>query len=595
MVIHAVRDGLELIGEGRRSRWVLLVVVAVLTGGLEIVGAAMVYLLLALVTNPTGPVDLPLVGDLRAWTDLDQEALLLSVAVVMAVLFLLRAVARVGQANLQSRVGQEAGARLSRELVFGYLSMPYAFHLRRRSPELIRNAHTAVDELVGFVFLPVVTIAAEVITVVAMLVLLSSVAPLATVLAVLVVGSTGLVLLRMVQPRLQQLGWTSHDLNRATLGSLQQSLEGARDIKLLGRERTFADAYGQWRDELSRTRRRYATIAALPRSVIELSLMGLVLVLFVVGITGEDQAEGLLSVVGLFAYAGLRLQPSLQRIVSSLNNLRFADAPLQDLRDDHRMVVAHRSRIDEDAQPIPFEHEWRAADVAFAYDEDGPWALRDVDVRIRPGEAIGVCGPTGGGKTTLVDVLTGLLPPSRGRVTVDDADLRDHARGWQCTLGVVPQDVFLIDDTIRYNIALGIAHEEIDQEAVDEAVHLAQLDEFVAGLPDGLDTVVGERGVRLSGGQRQRVAIARALYRRPRVLVFDEGTAALDNTTEAAVLGALERLRGTHTILMVAHRLSTVRNCDRIVHVEGGRIAGQDTFEALVANSPSFRRLATQQ
>lgn len=534
MVIRAVRDGLELIGEGRRGRWVLLVVVALVTGGLEIVGAGMVYVLLALITNPTGPIDLPLVGDLRARTDLDQETLLLAVAVVMAALLLLRAAARVGQAHLQSRVGQDAGARLSRELVFGYLSMPYVFHLRR------------------------------------------------------------LVLLRMVQPRLQLLGWTSHDLNRATLGSLQQSFEGARDIKLLGRERTFADAYGQWRDELSRTRRRYATIAALPRSVIELSLMGLILLLFAIGVTGDGPAEELLSVVGLFAYAGLRLQPSLQRIVSSLNNLRFAEAPLQDLHHDHRMVRADRSHIDEDAPPIPFEHEWRAADVAFAYDEDGPWVLRDVDLRIRPGEAIGVCGPTGGGKTTLVDLLTGLLPPSRGRVTVDGADLRDHARGWQRTLGVVPQDVFLIDDTIRYNIALGVAHEEIDQEALAEAVHLAQLERFLADLPDGLDTVVGERGVRLSGGQRQRVAIARALYRRPRVLVFDEGTSALDNTTEAALRDALERLRGSHTIIMVAHRLSTVRSCDRIAYVEAGRIAGVGTFDELAANTPAFRRMATE-
>jgi ABC-type multidrug transport system fused ATPase/permease subunit len=211
---------------------------------------------------------------------------------------------------------------------------------------------------------------------------------------------------------------------------------------------------------------------------------------------------------------------------------------------------------------------------------------------IRRGEQIGICGPSGGGKTTLVDIISGLLAPSAGRVLVDGHDIASSTRGWQRNLGMVPQTVFLIDDTFTRNIALGIADEDIDEAALHDAVHLAQLDDFIASLDLGLETVVGERGVRISGGERQRIAIARALYNRPQVLIFDEGTSALDNMTERELMLSLKRLRGSHTILLVAHRLSTVRDSDRVVFVKDGRIGGIDTFEGLVKSNAAFREMA---
>jgi ATP-binding cassette, subfamily B, bacterial PglK len=211
---------------------------------------------------------------------------------------------------------------------------------------------------------------------------------------------------------------------------------------------------------------------------------------------------------------------------------------------------------------------------------------------IRPGEQVGICGPTGGGKTTLTDVITGLLQPTAGRVTVDGRDLVEFDRNWQANLGIVAQMVFLTDDTLRRNIALGIPDEQIDDDALREAVKLAQLESFVAELPEGLDTTVGERGVRVSGGQRQRIAIARALYRKPEVLIFDEGTSALDNATEAQLMASIEALRGKHTIILVAHRLSTVRHSDRIVFLEHGRMTGTGTYDELRETNVAFREMA---
>jgi ATP-binding cassette subfamily C protein len=324
--------------------------------------------------------------------------------------------------------------------------------------------------------------------------------------------------------------------------------------------------------------------------VIETSLILFILVFFAVTVA-RGGTQSALATLGLFGYAGLRLQPSLQKIVAAFNSLKFATAPTADVHRDLR-IIERNATLASSAPPFPFEREIVLEKVSFAYEGTGSDALASVNLSIRRAEQIGICGPTGGGKTTLVDLISGLLSPDKGRVLVDGTDIATNLRGWQRNLGVVSQMVFLADDTLRRNIALGIPDKEIDEPAVQEAVRLAQLSEFIEALPQGLETVVGERGVRISGGERQRIAIARALYYRPQVLIFDEGTSALDNATEQELMRALTSLRGTHTILLVAHRLSTVRDADRVIFVEGGRVAGIDTYDGLCACNESFREMA---
>lgn len=230
--------------------------------------------------------------------------------------------------------------------------------------------------------------------------------------------------------------------------------------------------------------------------------------------------------------------------------------------------------------------------VSFAYDAAGPDVLRDIDLRITPGEFVGICGPTGGGKSTLVDLLIGLLQPTAGAIRVDGRTLGPRPVWWWRQLGVVPQQVFLIDDTLRANVAFGQSAAEIDEERVRRSIEDAQLAPTIEELPQGLNTLVGERGIRLSGGQRQRVAIARALYREPPVLVLDDGTSALDGATETALVRAIERSRGTRTLIAVAHRLTTLRDADRILVVADGQIADEGTYDALLERSEVFRSLA---
>jgi ATP-binding cassette, subfamily B, bacterial PglK len=591
-VMTSIQQSYDLVGRDRPWRWVLLIGLALLVSGLEMVGAVIVYTLLGLVADPGSAIEVPLVGDLRAGLGgVANTTLLLWVVAAMAVFFVIRSIVKIVAKYVQARVAHNAGSRLSAELFEGYLLWPYSRHLTRPTAELIRNSHEAVQNLVGNVLLPVIRIVAEGLLVVAMLVVLVVLAPLATLAAVLVVGGAAVLLLLAVQPRLKRLGAIRHDESQSTLTALQQGLFGIRDVKVLGREAEFADAYRSGRGQMARADYLRDTATHLPSIVLEMALLGFILAYFAITLLRGGAAQDTLSVLGLFAYAGLRLQPSLQLILAGLNKLRFSAAPLQDLHDDLATMDRVR-RPREQTAPLPFSSALTLEHITFRYEHADHDALTDISLTITRGEQIGICGPTGGGKTTLVDVITGLLPPTTGRVLVDGQDLRDHEREWHAALGIVPQTVFLTDDTLRRNIALGVPDQHIDDDAVREAVRLAQLDEFVNQLPDGLETTVGERGVRVSGGQRQRVAVARALYRSPSVLVFDEGTSALDNATEALLMDAIERLRGRHTILLVAHRLSTVRNCDRIVFLEHGRMTGLGTYDDLQSSNAGFRALS---
>ncbi len=592
-MVEIVTKAYRLISTRSRGRWLMLVAVAIVASFLELGGAVLVFVLLGLVANPSGDIDLPLIGDLRSWfPEVDDETLLLGLAAGMAVFFVIRPAVHLFKTYAENRIAHNFGARLSADLARGYLAMPYSFHLGRNSATLIRNSFQAVTELVSQIYLPVVKIVAESIMVLTMLVLLVVLAPWATLMAVILLGTAAVVLAVVIQPRMKRLGNRAHLLQQRSLKLLQQSLHGIRDIKILGRDQAFADEYERERVALSRTKYLRATASALPRDILETVLTLFILGFFAVSIVGTTDPQSVLSVLGLFAYAGLRLQPAMQHIVSGINNLKFASAPLDDIAADMALIDQTRRRPPTGG-PLLLTDRWAVEDVSFHYEGSDRPALDRITLDVAPGEVIGVCGPTGGGKTTLVDLMTGLLTPSSGRVTVDGHDLREHDREWHRNLGIVPQMVFLTDESLRRNIALGVADKQIDDDAVREAVELAQLRSFVESLPDGLDTVVGERGVRVSGGQRQRVAIARALYRRPQVVIFDEGTSALDNQTEAELMRALERLRGDHTIVMVAHRLSTVRNCDRIAFIDEGLLSGLGSYDELTQTNAGFRRLTT--
>jgi ABC-type multidrug transport system fused ATPase/permease subunit len=296
------------------------------------------------------------------------------------------------------------------------------------------------------------------------------------------------------------------------------------------------------------------------------------------------------SVLALFAYTGFRVVPSANRIMLNVGFMREAHPWIRNMDDDMRKLRLPAPRPYEHDRPL-LQATLSCEHVSFGYEGGPPYALDDISFSIQRGQSVGLVGPTGAGKSTLVDVLLGLLPPTSGRVLIDGEPLEGRERAWQRQIGYVSQDVYLLDDTLRRNIAFGIPDAAIDERKLAAAVTLARLDEVVAAQPKMLETVVGENGIRLSGGQRQRVAIARALYHDPPVLFFDEATAALDNQTEREVSEAIANVHGTRTVIAIAHRLSTVKHCDRLIYLRDGKLAGIGTYQELMTD-PGFRQLA---
>ena len=557
----------------------------------------LVFALMGLVSGSADAFTLPLIGDLRAtFPGTTVESLQLVSAALVAAFFLVRAAVVVLQRYLQARVVNNAGARLASHLVRGYLAMPYVEHTRRNSAELVRNAFDSVQKLVAQVLRPAVEVAAELVLVLGLALLLLIVSPLATLIALAVLGPAVWLLLAIVQPRLKALGRESQESRKGSLLAVQQGLAGFRDIRLLGREAEFARAFARQRGVMSRTQYLKSALSELPRALIETALVLVIVAVFITAILAGQGAEAMLAVLGVFAYAGLRLQTSLQKVVGGLNDMRFGQAVLDDLAVDREhvdeLLAVQRRRHRERTDVTKLQEEIELRDVSFTYNPGAPSALTDVNLRICKGEFVGICGPTGGGKSTLIDILTGLLQPTSGEVRIDGQLLDPEPVWWHAQLGVVSQSVFLLDDTLRRNIAFGRPDDEIEEARLERAVERAQLRDVVAQLPEGLDTWVGERGIRLSGGQRQRVAVARALYREPSVIVFDEGTSALDGVTEAALVEALDELKSGRTLISVAHRISTVRHADTILVVEGGRITAQGSYDDLMERSALFRSLA---
>jgi ABC-type multidrug transport system fused ATPase/permease subunit len=353
---------------------------------------------------------------------------------------------------------------------------------------------------------------------------------------------------------------------------VQEGLGGVRDVKILGREMEFIAKYDQHNKANADVGRRQNLVSALPRLWLEfLAVVGLSALVFLIIYEGK-KPETMIPTLGLFATAAFRLMPSANKVLVAVQNLRYCLPVVNTLYAEKQTIALSEDGEEQSSDALIFEKTLIFDHVSYAYQETDSTVLSDLSFCIKKGSCVGFIGASGAGKSTLINVLLGLLTPTKGRVLVDEVDIQSNVRGWQNLVGYVPQSVFLMDDTLRNNIAFGLRDKEIDESAISRAVEAAQLSSFVASLPDGLSTNVGERGVRLSGGQCQRIGIARALYHDPPVLVLDEASSALDTETEAAFMAAVNCLRNDKTIVMVTHRLSTVSQCDELYEVAGGSV-----------------------
>ncbi|TFE01707.1 ABC transporter ATP-binding protein [Jeotgalibacillus salarius] len=474
---------------------------------------------------------------------------------------------------VQFRVLFNEQVRLSERLFRTYLMKPYVFHLEKNSSELVRNTNTEVQSLFKYHIIPIFTLLTELLITAFIFALLLIISPVATLMIVVILGTSVGLFLRGFNQKITQAGKNQQMALGGMIKWVNQGLGAGKEIKVSGKEEYFVKAYHDESKKYATALRFHELVQQVPRMFIETVMILTVLAVIVVVLFLTNNMTDLFSISALFGMAAFRLMPSINRSMSAVSIIRHSkpalDVIYRDLVEEQEEVITPEEADQElfAGQAMKIE----VKDLFFHYPGSLVNVINGVNVSIPAGKATAFIGETGSGKTTLIDLLIGVLEPTEGTIEVNGLSIQKDLTSWHQKIGYIPQSIFLTDESIRSNVAFGIADDEIKDEAVWAALEKAALKKFVMNLPDQLDTIVGERGVKISGGQKQRIGIARALYHDPEILVMDEATSALDNETEQEIIRAVDRLKGHKTLLIIAHRLTTIQNCDLVVEMKDGK------------------------
>ncbi|MPM37105.1 Protein glycosylation K [bioreactor metagenome] len=587
-----IRVPLTLVPWRMRGTLVLMAVAAILMAGLDLLGVIAMMPLTQLLTNTTELPStvtrylVPLFG-----TD-DHQRLLLYCALFVGVMFILKDLVMlalrwwsIGQMGRASAAAQAA-------LLHRYVHATYASHRGRTKPEILQTVTSTVNIAFTQAWVSVISLITDLATAVALLGTLLVLAPLPSLVAVVIFGGAALLMVRVVKPHALRFGVQTLRLNTRMWSYVNPAVEGFRESRIFGREDFFVEQFARNRREIVQPERKQQILGELPRYLMEIVMIfGILLVgLLLFATSPQSTAFGLLAI---FAAASVRIAPSLNRAVTSVNTIRTSLPAVDRLVDqiaelDATQDAAPESR--DDAGGLP-ESDIVVSGLGFTYPDADTPVLEDVSVTIPRGHTVALVGSSGAGKTTFADILLGLFSPTSGTITVGDVDVVAHPGAWRRSVAAVSQRVYLWDATIRDLITYGQPVEDIDPQLLVRVIRQAQLESLLDSLPEGLDTRVGESGTRLSGGQAQRIGIARALYAQPQVLILDEATSALDNETEHEITSTIEALHGQMTVIVIAHRLSTVRNADEILFFSQGRLADRGTMSDLRETNDEFARL----
>ena len=465
--------------------------------------------------------------------------------------------------------------RTSQRMMRNYLHKDYEFYLNADTAVVQRTITSDVNNMYALILNALQLVSELIVSVIIAAVLIVSDWKMTVVVSVML-GITLLLINRAIKPVMRKAGKDNQDYYSRLFKLISQTVMGIKEVKVTAREQYFVEDYVKCGKGYVDAVQKYTLLTSVPRLLIETVCISGTVVYMMVLVAMGTPLESLVTTLTVFAMAVVRLMPCATRINTYLNNISYFEPFLMGVSDNLQDVINHPNLkiafADETQKKMPVHKSITLEDITYAYPNTEKLIFNHANMEIPIGKAVGIVGTTGAGKSTVVDILLGLLKMKSGKVCADGVDINTDYFGWLKNVGYIPQMIFMLDDTIRRNVAFGISDENISEERVWEVLKEAQLDEFIKTLPEGLDTTIGERGIRLSGGQRQRIGIARSLYNDPDVLIMDEATSALDNDTEAAIIESINRLHGKKTLVIIAHRLQTIENCDMIYRVEDGKV-----------------------
>jgi len=569
----------------RRSQFALLLILMLIATAAEIFSIGAVIPFLAVIASPDQVFENELVRPIIELLNIQESnQLLMPLTIIFISGAILSGFIRMTLIWLQTRLGYAIGADLSINILRKVLHQPYQVQIEKNSSEIIAGITNKVNSIADGIIIPILIIISTCFILLAVLIISLIVSPAVT----LITFSSFIIIYSLIivftRKKIVKISKKIGEEQSRVIKILQESLGGIRDVLIDGSQEVYCAAYLNSEKPLRRAQANVHIISNCPRYGVEafgLTLLGLAAL-----ILSNKSGEIILfmPLLGAIALGAQRILPMMQQSYASWTYIRASKAPFEDalqLLEQPLPEYTHQ-KID----PLKFDNNIRLNNIFFRYDKSGPWTLSSLDLQIKKGSRVGLIGETGSGKSTLTDLLMSLLNPTKGSLEIDGVIVTDHNhRNWQCRIAHVPQSVYLADISIAENIAFGVPSAEINPDRVKEAAWRAQIFDTIQSLPQGYDTHVGERGVKLSGGQRQRIGIARALYKQADVIIFDEATSSLDHETEQAVMNAIESLSKDLTIIVVAHRLSTLKGCDLIVELSGGKIKRKGSYENIVGQA----------
>jgi ABC-type multidrug transport system fused ATPase/permease subunit len=588
---------LSLLTKQERRHFVFLMGAIMIMAMFDTVGVASIMPFISVLANPQlVESNFFLNAAYSSFGFVDPMAFLFILGLAAFLLLIMSLTFKAFSTYLQTRFALMCEYSIGKRLVEGYLHQPYSWFLNRHSADLGKTILSEVSAVINSGMIPLLTLIAQGVTTIALIVLLLIVDPLLAFSVCLALGFSYGTIYVLTRGWLKDLGGARISANKERYAAISEAFGASKEIKVGRLENIYIQRFATPAKNYAKSQATVQLIAQLPRYILEAIAFGGLLFVMLYLMNQSGSFTKAFPIVVLYAFVGYRLMPSLQQIYSAVTYLRFAGPAINILHADLMGLNVIDSH-EEKTQPIILNQAITLTNIKYSYPNTSQPVLKGVDLSIPVHSTIAFVGSTGSGKTTSVDIILGLLEPQEGSLKIDGKPITNaNLRQWQSTIGYVPQHIYLSDDTVVANIAFGVSVKDVDIKAVERAAKIANLHEFVTdSLPQGYNTKVGERGVRLSGGQRQRIGIARALYHNPQVLILDEATSALDGLTELAVMEAVNNLGHEMTIILIAHRLSTVRQCDQIFVLESGKVSAAGTYEELISSNRHFAAMANRE